>query len=65
MTLVQFIAALGGTNAAARAFSTTPQTVSNWKRRQRLPAARQLQALQIARERSLRIDVIKVAVFSQ
>jgi hypothetical protein len=65
MTLTDFIAALGGTNATARAFCTTPQAVCNWKRRQRLPAARQLQALQIARERRLRIDVVTVAVFSQ
>jgi hypothetical protein len=44
MTLTDFIAALGGTYATARAFSTTPQAISNWKRRQRLPAARQLEA---------------------
>jgi hypothetical protein len=56
MTLHEFIAALGGTHATARAFITTPQAISNWKRRQRLPAARQLQALQIARKRRLRFD---------
>ena len=56
MNLTQFLAAIGGTLAAARAFSTSPQAISNWKRRQRLPAARQLQALQIARKRRLRFD---------
>ena len=56
MTLIDFLAALGGTLAAARAFATTPQAISNWKRRQRLPAARQLQALQIARKKRLRFD---------
>ena len=56
MNLTQFLAALGGTLAAARAFATTPQAISNWKRRQRLPAARQLQALQIARRRRLKFD---------
>lgn len=65
MTLTDFIAALGGTNATARAFCTTPQAVCNWKRRQRLPAARRLQALQVARKRRLRIDVITVAVFTR
>ena len=44
-------AALGGTQQAARAFATSPQAISNWKRRQRLPASRQLQALQIARKK--------------
>jgi hypothetical protein len=53
MTLTDFIAALGGTYAASRAFVTTPQAISNWKRRQRLPAARQLQALLIARKKRL------------
>lgn len=56
MTLTDFIAALGGTYATARAFSTTPQAISNWKRRQRLPASRQLRALQIARKKRLRFD---------
>ena len=56
MTLIEFLAALGGTQQAARAFATTPQAISNWKRRQRLPAARQLQALQIARRKRLRFD---------
>jgi len=56
MTLIDFLAALGGTQQAARAFATTPQAISNWKRRQRLPAARQLQALQIARKKRLRFD---------
>lgn len=56
MTLIDFLAALGGTQQAARAFATSPQAISNWKRRQRLPAARQLQALQIARKKRLRFD---------
>jgi hypothetical protein len=56
MNLTQFLAAIGGTLAAARAFATSPQAISNWKRRQRLPAARQLQALQIARKKRLRFD---------
>jgi hypothetical protein len=56
MTLIDFLAALGGTQKAARAFATSPQAISNWKRRQRLPASRQLQALQIARKKRLRFD---------
>lgn len=56
MNLTQFLAAIGGTIAAARAFSTTPQAISNWKRRQRLPAGRQLQAFQIARKRRLQFN---------
>ena len=58
MNLTQFLAALGGTQQAARAFATTPQAISNWKRRQRLPAARQLQALMIARKKRLRFNPV-------
>lgn len=58
MTLTDFIAAIGGTNATARAFSTTPQAISNWKRRQRLPAARQLEAFRIARAKRLAFDPV-------
>ena len=58
MTLTDFIAALGGTSATARAFSTTPQAISNWKRRQRLPAARQLEAFLIARANRLAFDPV-------
>ena len=58
MTLAQFIAAIGGTSKASRAFATTPQAISNWKRRERLPAARQFQALRIARARRIKFDPI-------
>jgi hypothetical protein len=63
MTISDFVAALGGTNATARAFTTTPQAVCNWKRRRRLPAARQLQALHIARRHQLIVDVVALAGF--
>lgn len=65
MTVSDLVRLLGGTHATARAFFTSPQAVSNWKRRQRLPAARQLQALQIARKRRLRIDAATLANLRQ
>lgn len=58
MTLHHFIDLLGGTSAAARMFATTPQAICNWKRRQRLPAARQLEAFRIARAMRLAFDPI-------
>lgn len=37
-TTTEVIAALGGTNKAARKLGKTPRAVSQWKKRQRIPS---------------------------
>jgi hypothetical protein len=48
MTIVRYIARLGGPAAAARLFCCSPQAVSNWIRRRAIPRSRHLEAVRIA-----------------
>jgi len=50
------IAALGGTNKAAKVFGVTPQAVSNWKADGRFPRARRYDALLITQDRGIAVD---------
>jgi len=48
MTIVRYIARLGGPAAAARLFCCSPQAISNWIRRRAIPRSRHLEAVRIA-----------------
>jgi hypothetical protein len=48
MTIVRYIARLGGPAAAAKLFRCSPQAISNWIRRRAIPRSRHLEAVRIA-----------------
>lgn len=55
-TLDEFIDALGGTGAAARAFDSKSNAVSNWKGAGRFPAWAAMRARDIAQENKMLVD---------